>query len=92
MLMHLVEYQRQKFDEMAAKIVMRPEDYLNFDSVSDFYKAEWLAEFPQGTHWSVTGLDDGAAEFYVLIEYQHHYLKIHCAEQVTVSTGVSVRS
>ena len=32
-------------------------------------KATWLDEFPQGTTWSATGLDDGAEHFYAIIEY-----------------------
>lgn len=62
---------------MAQKIQDQPNHYLNFDSVSDFYKAPWLAEFPQGTTWLATGLDNGADEFYAKIGYQHYSLMVH---------------
>lgn len=60
MLIDFTQYQLRRFDELAARIQAEPEKYLNFDSVSDFYKATWLQDFPQGTTWTATGLDDGA--------------------------------
>lgn len=66
MLLNLEAFKQQKFDQVAAKIMADPDQYLGFDSVSDFYKAEWLDEFPQGTTWSATGLDDGAEQFYAI--------------------------
>lgn len=47
MLLSLEAFKQQKFDQVTAKIMADPESYLAFDSVSDFYKAEWLDEFPQ---------------------------------------------
>ena len=49
MLIDFIALQKQKFQLLAEKIIAQPEQYLNFDSVSDFYKAEWLNEFPNGT-------------------------------------------
>lgn len=70
MLIDFVQHQLIQFDEMAARIQAAPEKYINFDSVSDFYKAKWLNDFPKGTTWSATGLDDGAEQFYAIIEYK----------------------
>ena len=83
-LLSLEAFKQQKFDQVAAKIMDDPDSYLAFDSVSDFYKATWLDEFPQGTTWSATGLDDGAEHFYAIIEYGNHYLYISHIEHVTV--------
>lgn len=86
-LLSLEAFKQQKFDQVAAKIMADPKLYLEFESVSDFYKAAWLDEFPQGTTWSATGLDDGAEQFYAVIEYGDHYLYISRAERVTVKLG-----
>lgn len=45
MLIDFTQYQLCRFDELAARIQAEPEKYLNFDSVSDFYKATWLQDF-----------------------------------------------
>ena len=89
MLIDFKQAKLQQFDALARKIAHSPQDYLQFDSVADFYQAEWLLQFPPGTTWTATGLDDGATEFYALIEYQHHYLKISCLEQSTAIFGIS---
>ncbi|WP_109440927.1 hypothetical protein [Acinetobacter haemolyticus] len=88
MLLSLDAYKQQKFNQIATKIMADPETYLVFDSVSDFYKAIWLKEFPQGTTWSATGLDDGAEQFYAVIEYGDHYLSISCAKDISVKLGM----
>jgi hypothetical protein len=75
MILNLVIYKQQQFDTMAKKIMAEPEKYIDFNSVSDFYNAEWLKEFPQGSQISATGLDDGAEEFYAVIEFKQQYLK-----------------
>lgn len=49
MLIDFVQHQCQEFAELAARIQAQPAAYIQFDSVSDFYKAEWLNEFPAGT-------------------------------------------
>lgn len=68
--------QLAKFDALAMLIQSEPELYLAFDSVSDFYKAQWLNDFPQGTTWSCTGLDNGADDFHAVIRFQNRVLKI----------------
>ena len=70
MIIDFVQIQKQKFEELVEKIIAQPERYLDFDSVSDFYKAPWLDHFPQGTRWSTSGLDDGAEEFCIQIKYR----------------------
>lgn len=70
MIIDFVQIQKQKFEELVEKIMAQPEQYLDFDSVSDFYKAPWLDHFPQGTRWSTSGLDDGAEEFCIQIKYR----------------------
>ncbi|WP_151751463.1 hypothetical protein [Acinetobacter bereziniae] len=76
MLIDFVQIHKQKFEDLAQNIVDRPEKYLDFDSVSDFYKAQWLNDFPQGTTWTVSGLDDDAEDFCIHIEYKNHFLSI----------------
>ena len=88
MLIDFVQHQFTQFDEMAARIQATPEKYINFDSVSDFYKAKWLNDFPKGTTWPATGLDDGAEQFYAIIEYRTHFLSISCTEQIEIRCGI----
>ena len=61
--------QQQKFATFAQKIMSEPLDYVDFDSVSDFYKVPWLNHLPFGTTWAVSGLDDGALSFYVALKF-----------------------
>ena len=75
-VIHLEQYKQQCFDRLIQKICQSPEQYLDFDSVSDVYKATWLNDLPQGTTWAVSGLDDGAEEFYILIQYKTKKLSI----------------
>ena len=88
MLIDFIAYQKQQFAVLASQIVTEPEKYIAFDSVSDFYKAAWLNDFPQGTTWSATGLDDGAEEFYATIRYKNYYLNIEHAQQTTLKFGI----
>ncbi|MEY2338204.1 hypothetical protein AB0879_008055, partial [Acinetobacter baumannii] len=46
MLLSLDAYKQQQFDQIAAKIMVEPEKYIDFNSVSDFYNAAWLKDFP----------------------------------------------
>lgn len=74
MIIDLREQQLLKFEQIAQKIMAQPETYLNFDSVADFYQATWLDDFPKGTTFYASGLDDGAEQFYARIElriYRH---------------------
>lgn len=88
MLINFMQHQLTQFDELASRIQAAPDNYINFDSVSDFYKAEWLNDFPKGTTWTVTGLDDGAEQFYAIIEYGNHFLSISCSEQIEIRCGI----
>jgi hypothetical protein len=80
MILNLVIYKQQQFDAIAQKIMAEPAKYIDFNSVSDFYNAEWLKDFPQGTQVSATGLDDGAEEFYAVVQFKHQYLKFDIKE------------
>lgn len=88
MIFYMKQEQIKKFDELAFEIKKNPALYVQFDSVSDFYKAKWLDDFPKGTTWSCTGLDDGAEQFYALIQLYDHYLTINCAREVEIRTGI----
>lgn len=80
MILNLVIYKQQQFDQIAAKIMAKPKQYCEFNSVSDFYNAAWLNGFPHGSQISATGLDDGAEEFYAVIQFKRQYLKFDIKE------------
>ncbi|MDE4040609.1 hypothetical protein [Acinetobacter pittii] len=84
MLLSLEVYKQQQFDQMAAKIMAEPKQYCEFNSVSDFYNAAWLNGFPQGTQVSATGLDDGAVEFYAVVQFKQQYLKFDIKENNSI--------
>ncbi|HQV25798.1 MAG TPA: hypothetical protein PLR79_06795 [Acinetobacter sp.] len=91
MVVNLMAYKQEQFDQIAAKILADPDSYLKFDTVSDFYKAPWLEQFPQGTNWSATGLDDGAEQFYAVIEYEQHILSISRTDTISVNLLSPIR-
>lgn len=66
---HLERFKQQQFIHFAKKIIEQPEYYLDFESVADVYRAGWLEDFPKGTTWQVSGLDNGAEEFCLVIAY-----------------------
>lgn len=84
MLLSLEAYKQQQFDQMATKIMAEPKQYCEFNSVSDFYSAAWLKKFPQGSQISATGLDDGAEEFYAIIQFKEQYLKFDIKEHHSI--------
>ena len=49
MLIDFRQAQLGLFIELAWKIQAQPQQYLQLDSVSDFYKVIWLNDFPKGT-------------------------------------------
>lgn len=63
--------------------LMARED-LALSSVADFYAATWLHDFPQGTTWHASGLDDGAEQFYAVIEFRGYRLSFAVAETTTL--------
>lgn len=83
MLIDFRQVQLDKFLQLATQIVENPADYLQFDSVSDFYKATWLDDFPIGTTWYASGLDDGAEIFDAILCYAHAKLIISCGAERT---------
>lgn len=84
MLIDFKDSQLQKFIQIATQIEQAPHLYLDFESVSDFYKAPWLNDFPKGTEWATSGLDDGADEFDAVIYYASATLNISCGKTVSV--------
>ena len=68
-MINLVEYQHQCFIDIINKIQQSPEIYLNFDTVADVYQAKWIQALPPMCTWYVSGLDDGADEFYISIGF-----------------------
>jgi hypothetical protein len=88
MLIDFIQIQKQKFEALALDIIAEPERYLDFDSVSDFYKVQWLNDFPQGTTWIVSGLDNGAEEFCIQIEYKDHFLFIEVQHPRKIQYGI----
>lgn len=84
MLLSLEVYKQQQFDQIAAKIMAKPKQYCEFNSVSDFYNAAWLNGFPYGSQISATGLDDGAEEFYAIIQFKEQYLKFDIKEHHSI--------
>lgn len=67
-------YQKRiaQFLQVAERLIHTPN--LELNSVADFYAASWLEEFPQGTTWHASGLDDGAEQFYAVIEFRGYRL------------------
>ena len=84
MLLSLEVYKQQQFDHIAAKIMAKPKQYCEFNSVSDFYNAAWLNGFPHGSQISATGLDDGAEEFYAIIQFKEQYVKFDIKEHHSI--------
>ena len=88
MVIDFKEMQARKFDDLAIRIQKHPQDYVFFESVSDFYKAPWLSEFPKGTTWMCTGLDNGAEQFYAVIQYHNRTLRIDCMEKIEIQFDI----
>lgn len=76
MLIDFRQAQLERFIQLAQKIEADPQSYLQFDSVSDFYKSSWLNDFPHGTEWYASGLDDGAEQFEAIVCYANAKLII----------------
>lgn len=87
-LIDFKQAQLKQFDLLALDILAYPERYLQFDSIADFYQAQWLDDFPKGTTWYATGLDDGAEHFYAKIEFCGHYLIIYSHETYAAEFGI----
>ena len=76
MLIDFVMAQKIRFDRHVSLLCSQPERYFFFDEIADVYAADWLKGFPQGTICSVSGLDDGAEEYYIQIAYKDQSLLI----------------
>lgn len=87
-LIDFKQAQLKQFDLLALDILAYPERYLQFDSIADFYQAQWLDDFPKGTTWCSKGLDDGAEHFYAKIEFYGHYLTIYSHETYAAEFGI----
>lgn len=84
MLIDFRQAQLNRFIQLGQKIQAQPQQYLQFDSVSDFYKATWLDDFPKGTTWYTSGLDDGADEFEAVICFAEAKLIISSGAEIRV--------
>ena len=73
----LIDFYQDKIRQFltCCERLMQCED-LQLYSVADFYAASWLKDFPQGTIWRTSGLDDGAEEFYAVIEFRGYRLTL----------------
>jgi hypothetical protein len=87
LLLDLEQFKKEKFFAVVEEILNLPKDKLDFESVADFYQAAFLDDFPKGTIWSATGLDDGAEQFYAIIEYKDCYLKINKTDSITFESN-----
>lgn len=88
MILDFDQYKTDQFYAIALKIQANPECYLNFDSVADFYQAEFLTEFPKGTLWTATGLDNGAEQFYAKIEFKQCCIIISKTERIYINIKI----
>lgn len=84
MIIDFVMAQKIRFDDHVSQLMAQPEHYFYFDEMADVYTAEWLKAFPQGTHLSVSGLDDGAEEYCIQISYREQSLLIDYGEVLRV--------
>ena len=80
----IIDFQEQKFLKMVEQICAHPYLYLNFDTVADFYQAEWVQSLPETYQYCCIGLDDGAEYFSISIQFKQHRLLAHIAEQIDV--------
>ena len=76
-----------QFDALIRRIVSAPNDYLNFDSVSDFYQAPWLNDLPKSAVWEVSGLDNGAEVFDVRLSCYERVVFIYIADEIVIQDG-----
>lgn len=81
----VIDFKVQRFLKLIEDIQKYPYSYLNFDSVADFYQADWVQNLPENAIYYCTGLDDGAEDFHIVIEYEQHYLSISIHEKITVN-------
>lgn len=88
MIIDFMQIQKLKFDELAQKIMAEPQRFIDFESVSDFYKADWLEALPKGTTWAVSGLDNGSDDFYIYLEFKDRFLSIEVNDKINVKYGV----
>lgn len=89
MLIDFNRAQLDKFDALAQQILAKPHEYVQFDSIADFYSAEWLKSFPKGTFWRCAGQDDGAEHFYTVICYKNRRLSIDTTDTSSVIFKIS---
>ncbi|MFC6052865.1 hypothetical protein A6M14_02470 [Acinetobacter sp. Ac_877] len=87
MILDFDQFKKEQFLAVASKIKASPHLYLNFDTVADFYQAHFLDEFPRGTTLSATGLDDGAEQFYAVIEFKDLVIKISKTDFVEITVN-----
>lgn len=87
MMINFKQTQLDQFDALIRRIVSAPNDYLNFDSVSDFYQAPWLNDLPKSAVWEVSGLDNGAEVFDVRLSCYERVVFIYIADEIVIQDG-----
>ncbi|QIC79560.1 hypothetical protein FSC02_10700 [Acinetobacter indicus] len=87
MLIDFRQQQQARFEQVAQRLQQAAAEGLHFDSVADFYQSGWLEQFPAGIRWSVTGLDDGAEQFYAWIDYLDCFVRIDAGEMLRIEYG-----
>lgn len=80
----IIHFWEARFLQFVKALQQHPHRYLSFDSVADFYQCQWLKTLPPHTEYFCTGLDDGAEQFDILIQYLHHQVSIHIAQEIKV--------
>lgn len=82
----LIDFYQEKIQQFLSCCTQLMQcDDLELYSVADFYAAPWLNDFPQGTTWHASGLDDGAEAFYAVIEFRGYRLSLDVGQTTSLT-------
>lgn len=87
MLIDFKSVQLAQFESVIQRLMANPKQYLDFDSVADFYQATWLGDLPKSASWAVTGLDDGAEHFDIRLACFERVVFIHIDDHIVIQNG-----
>ena len=82
MIIDFYHEQCLRFDQQVEELMRDPMHYFQFEQIADVYAAEWLNQFPKGTHCQVSGLDDGAEEYCIYVSFREQSLMIDYAQHI----------